>query len=116
MTRSLSSLTHITRSVICASPWLHDPRVVPIPWREDVYTEIQSRPLVIGVLYDDGVVHPHPPITRVLKETVAKLEAAGHEIVEWEPSLHKECIAIMVCLRPHSSLIHLLHLNTSHKC
>ncbi|KAH8646583.1 acetamidase [Tricladium varicosporioides] len=95
MTRSLSSLTHITRSVISSSPWIHDPRVVPIPWREDMYTEIQSRPLVIGVLYDDNVVHPHPPITRVLKEAVMQLEAAGHEIVEWEPSLHKECIAIM---------------------
>ncbi|KAH8806082.1 amidase signature domain-containing protein [Xylogone sp. PMI_703] len=95
MTRNLSSLTAITKAVINVEPSLLDPRVVPIPWRDSAYTEIQSRPLVIGVLHDDGVIKPHPPIERALNELVAKLKAAGHEIVEWEPSYHKECIAIM---------------------
>lgn len=40
----------------------------------------------------DGVVTPHPPITRTLNETISKLMAAGHEIVEWEPSLHRELL------------------------
>ena len=45
---------------------------------------------------DDGVVRPHPPITRVLEEAVAKLKCAGHDIVPWIPgSLHQECIEIM---------------------
>jgi amidase len=86
----------VTKAVIDAEPWLLDPKVSPIPWRADVYHEIQTRPLVIGVLYDDGVVKVHPPVERVLRETVAKLKAAGHEVVEWEPSLHRECIKIMV--------------------
>lgn len=64
------------------------------------------------MLYDDNVVHPHPPITRVLKETVAKLEAAGHEIVEWEPSMHKECIAIMV----YNLFPSFLNINAANTC
>jgi amidase len=41
----------------------------------------------------------HPPIARVLRETTAKLQGAGHEIVQWDASLHSKCIAIMVrCL------------------
>ena len=96
MTRSLSSMTTITKAVINGQPWLLDPKVVPIPWRDSMYEEIQSRPLVVGILLDDGVVKVHPPIERALKELAAKLEEAGHELVTWEPSLHKECIDIMV--------------------
>jgi len=96
MTRSLSSMVTVTKSVIDAEPWRLDPKVVPIPWRDWIYEEAQSRPLVIGVMIDDGVVKVHPPIERALKELTAKLEEAGHELVDWEPSLHKECIEIMV--------------------
>lgn len=101
LTRSLSSLTTITKAVIDAQPWLLDPRVVPIPWRDEIYREVQSRPLVIGVMYDDGVVKPHPPIERALKELVARLKAAGHELVDWEPTLHKECMHAMVRVARH---------------
>ncbi|RDW77691.1 hypothetical protein BP6252_05744 [Coleophoma cylindrospora] len=95
MTRSLSSMTTITKAVIDAEPWMLDPRVSPIPWRESVYEEIQSRPLVIGIMMDDGVVKVHPPIERALNELAEKLKKAGHELVPWEPSLHQECIEIM---------------------
>lgn len=57
-----------------------------MPWREDIYKEIQSRKLVVGLMADDGVVKVHPPIERALREVVAKLKAAGHEVVNWEPS------------------------------
>jgi amidase len=96
MTRSLSSMTNVMKAVLDAQPWLLDPRVVPIPWREEAYLEVQSRPLVIGLMIDDGVVRAHPPIERALKELATKLKAAGHELVDWEPSLHKESIDVMV--------------------
>ncbi|RFU32123.1 hypothetical protein B7463_g4203, partial [Scytalidium lignicola] len=95
MTRSLSSITTITKAVINAEPWLLDPKVVPIPWRDSIYHEVQSRPLVIGIITDDGVIKPHPPIERALRELAAKLKVAGHEVINWEPSLNKECVAIM---------------------
>jgi amidase len=98
MTRSLSSMIAVTKAVVESKPWLLDPRVVPITWRQDLFLEVQSRPLVIGIMIDDGVVRVHPPIERALKEMAAKLKTAGHELVDWKPSLHKESIEIMVSL------------------
>jgi Asp-tRNA(Asn)/Glu-tRNA(Gln) amidotransferase A subunit family amidase len=67
-----------------------------------LYQEVQSRPLVIGLLVDDGHVKVHPPIERVLLEAAAKLEAAGHIIVPWTSAGHKECVDIMVSPMPSS--------------
>lgn len=96
MARTLSSLTHAMQLVLQAQTWLRDPKVAPIPWREEIFQEAQTRPLTIGILVDDGVVKVHPPIERVLKELESKLKAAGHDIVQWDASGHKECIEIMV--------------------
>jgi amidase len=97
MSRNIDSLIAVTKTVIDAAPWDLDPKCSPMPWRSDSYDEVQSRPLVIAVMRDDGVVRPHPPVSRVLEDVVAKLEAAGHEIVSWTPgSLHQECIDMMV--------------------
>jgi amidase len=96
MTRSLDSMILVTRLVIEAEPWRHDSQLPPLPWKSDVFKDFSARSLVIGVIPDDGVVKVHPPVARVFRETVAKLQEAGHEIVEWDASLHSECIAIMV--------------------
>lgn len=85
-----------TRAVIDTQPWNIDARCAPIPWREQLYHEAQSRPLTIGVLFDDNVVRPHPPLARVLRNTVNALRAAGHEILEWNADLHAECVEVMV--------------------
>lgn len=43
----------------------------------------------VGVLWDDGVVKPHPPIMRALKEVVGKLKnVSGVEVVDWKPYKH----------------------------
>lgn len=105
MTRSLFSLVTVMQNVIDAQPWVLDPKVTPIPWRQDMYGQVQTRPLTIGVLVDDGVVKVHPPIERVLKELEAKLKAAGHEIVLWNCTGHKECIEIMVSVYQEKPLL-----------
>lgn len=95
LARSLSSLKNVTQAVIEAQPWNTDPQIVPIPWRSDMFDEVQQRPLVIGILVDDGTVRAHPPIIRVLHEVANKLRTAGHEIVQWNSDHHAECIEIM---------------------
>ncbi|KAF2026113.1 acetamidase [Setomelanomma holmii] len=96
MSRNLESLIAVTRAVIDATPWDQDPKCSPVPWRSGMFIEAQTRPLVIAVMQDDGVVKPHPPVARVLEEVAAKLAKAGHEIVPWAPgTLHQECIDIM---------------------
>lgn len=96
MTRSLESLTTVTKLVIEAAPWFLDPQLPPIPWRDSVFQEFSTRPLVVGAMLDDGVVGVHPPIKRVFCELVTRLKDAGHEVVEWDSSLNSKCIEIMV--------------------
>ncbi|KAJ6145165.1 hypothetical protein N7470_009060 [Penicillium chermesinum] len=79
MARDLDTICHITKLVTDARPWDLDPRCTPIFWNEDIFQKIQTRPLVIGLMRDDGVVRVHPPIARVLEELAAVLEADGHE-------------------------------------
>jgi amidase len=96
MARSLSTLVTVMQHIINSRPWILDSNVVPIEWRHNVFEEIQSRPLTIGILIDDGIVKVHPPIERALRDLEAQLKAAGHEIVPWDCEGHKECIEIMV--------------------
>lgn len=93
--RSLDIVHLAMKSLIDEKPWHFDSRCVPIPWREDLYRDVTSRPLVIGVLRDDGVARTHPPLSRVLEEAVEALRSAGHTIVEWNADLHPECIQVL---------------------
>ncbi|KAE9965175.1 hypothetical protein EG328_009913 [Venturia inaequalis] len=95
MARNLSTLITVMKHTIRSKPWILDPNVAPIEWQDKAFEDIQSRPLTIGILVDDGVVKIHPPIERALRDLEAKLKTAGHEIVPWSSSGHKECIEIM---------------------
>ncbi|XDG09864.1 hypothetical protein ABKA04_009479 [Annulohypoxylon sp. FPYF3050] len=90
-----SMIGWVMKELIRTKPWEHDARCAPVPWRDEVFQEFRSKPLVIGLLTDDGVIRPHPPISRVLLSLVEKLRAAGHEIIEWNADLHAECVQVM---------------------
>jgi amidase len=96
MARDFGMIKYAMHSLIESNPWDHDARCAPLPWRGHLYEEMHSRPLTIGVLMDDGVVRPHPPITRALQDAVEALKLEGHEIVEWNTELHEQCIRTMV--------------------
>ncbi|PSR82542.1 amidase [Coniella lustricola] len=70
------------KTIVDAQPWLHDSRMVPLPWRE-----VTLPPkLKVAVMWDDGVVLPTPPVTRALRQVVDKMQATGrYEIVDWDP-------------------------------
>lgn len=95
MARDLASIRYITQLVANARPWDLDPRCVPLPWNDTAFQEIQERPLVIGLILDDGVVNVHPPIAHALQELSAALRSQGHEIVAWDTSDHAACIELM---------------------
>ena len=96
MTRTLSGITSIMRLLLAQSkPWTLDPQCICMPWQEDRFTSVQSRPLTVGLLLDDGVVRPHPSIQRYLKAVAAALEAAGHTVLVWTPEGHKRCYELM---------------------
>ncbi|KAI2472487.1 amidase [Annulohypoxylon bovei var. microspora] len=95
LARNLPSLTLVMKELVQMKPWEHDARCAPVPWRDETLQKFRSEPLTIGLLTDDGVVRPHPPVRRVLLSLVEKLQAAGHDIVEWNADLHAECIQVM---------------------
>ncbi|TGJ81937.1 hypothetical protein E0Z10_g6829 [Xylaria hypoxylon] len=95
MARSLDAIHTVFKSLVELKPWDYDARCAAIPWREDIYQDAINRPLVIGVLFDDEAVRPHPPITRVLRSAVKVFRAAGHHIVDWNAQLHAECVYTM---------------------
>lgn len=95
MASRLDTIHLAMKSLVGLKPWEYDARCAPIPWREEAYSETLSRPLVFGVLTDDGVARPHPPVARVLRRAVDALRSAGHEIVEWNADFHADCIQLM---------------------
>ena len=96
MAADLDSITAYSQRVVELQPWLDDPKCLPIPWRKvDV-----PKKLKIGVLWDDDVVVPTPPIRRALQVAVKKLKKAGHEIVEWKSEgMHERAGRLIVSFR-----------------
>lgn len=87
LSSSFEGIKTLMKTVIDARPRLKEPSCVPLPWR--VAESRLPRKLKVGVLWDDGVVKPHPPVLRALRETVEKLKKAGDvELVEWDPYKH----------------------------
>jgi amidase len=75
MARSLRDVKLVCQVLCGEEPWFFDPMVIEKPWA------VVSPPkkAIIGVMWWDEVVMPHPPIQRALKVAVEKLRAAGHE-------------------------------------
>ncbi|KAH9903555.1 amidase [Xylariomycetidae sp. FL2044] len=80
LTRTLADLELYARTVVAAAPWRADPRCLPIPWRGPVALPPRLR---VAVMWDDGMAHPTPPVTRALGAVVKALRAAGHDLVTW---------------------------------
>ncbi|EIW65955.1 hypothetical protein TREMEDRAFT_70373 [Tremella mesenterica DSM 1558] len=73
------------RVILDAKTWEYDMTTVAMPWRpEEVVWKGGSKP-IIGVMWDDGVVRPQPPMSNTLAYAVEKLEKAGFRVVNYEP-------------------------------
>ncbi|BCS27405.1 uncharacterized protein APUU_60453A [Aspergillus puulaauensis] len=83
MGRSVESLRLILQSLLLLEPWLYDPYTLPIPWRpEKEYNapdEQQYKP-AFGFLANDGVLTPHPPISRAMEMVKEALQHRGHQV------------------------------------
>jgi len=77
----MSDLKLLTRIILKHEAVPHEPTCIPGFWNE----VSQKSKLAIGVMSTDGVVDPHPPVTRALGEVAAKLRVTGHEVIEFKP-------------------------------
>ncbi|KAL2833984.1 amidase signature domain-containing protein [Aspergillus pseudoustus] len=91
MAKTLEEVVLWASTVVGQAPWLTDPKCLPIPWRK----VSPKGKLKIAVLYNDGIVTPTPPVSRALNETAEKLKRAGHEIVTWAPTEHKDLLGTL---------------------
>lgn len=82
MCHSVRDIELICKVVTDVKPWYCDVNVVHKEW--SLRPKIDGK-LRIGLLKFDGVVMPHPPILKALNRAAKLLEAAGHEVVEFEP-------------------------------
>lgn len=72
------TIRKIFEATLSTQPWLRDPDVLPIPWRKEL-EELPTK-LTFGLLLTDGIVSPHPPITRALREVAEIVKSLGHEV------------------------------------
>jgi amidase len=94
LSTSLEGVKIFMQAIIDAKPWLKEPGLLPFEWKPKTQLD---RKLTVAVMWDDGVVKPHPPVQRAMKEVVEKLMAKGNvKIVEWKPYKHDECWKIIV--------------------
>ncbi|KAF7588619.1 hypothetical protein BBP40_005457 [Aspergillus hancockii] len=98
---TLGGIELFMKVVLAAKPWTSDPSLHQIPWRDNeshICWDGKKR-LTVGVLWDDGVVKPAPPVSRALQETVDQLKTVpGIEVIEWKPYQQKEALEILTRL------------------
>ena len=89
LSHSVGGLRLALKSLLSQQPWLHDPLVLEMPWRDEQEKQIldivkstqdgKGR-LCLGLLKHDGVVTPQPPVQRALNIVAATLEKMGHKV------------------------------------
>jgi amidase len=103
LSTSLQGCKLFIKTIIDAQPWFKEPSLLPFPWRQENFFEIKK--LKVAVMWDDGVVKPHPPVARALRQVVDKLKERGNaEIVEWTPWKHDLAWEIIVRFPSHFPL------------
>ncbi len=82
MANSLSAVKRFTKGIIDAKPWKRDPLGVRKEWSHKEYSLEEHGGgvgLCFAIMWDNGVIKPHPPVERALQITKKALEAAGHK-------------------------------------
>ncbi|KAG6355153.1 hypothetical protein INS49_004234 [Diaporthe citri] len=94
LARSVDGLEAWMKAVLAQAPRDADTSLASHPWRSDV----GLGGFTVGVMWDDGIIRPHPPVLRALRTAVDKLKAVGVRVVDWEPCNHQRGLDILASL------------------
>ena len=98
MSTSLEGIKLFMKTVIDAKPWLNEPSLMPMPWNI-AQNELADRKLKVAIMWHDGVVKPHPPVTRALLQVADELKKMENiELMDWAPYKHDEAWDIISSL------------------
>ena len=82
MANSLSGVKIFVKAVLDAQPWRKDPLCIRKEWSDREYALDdhggRGGKMCFAIMWDNGVIKPHPPLRRALELTKRALEAAGH--------------------------------------
>ncbi|KAK5166529.1 putative amidase [Saxophila tyrrhenica] len=93
MCRSAKDVRLFMSTMASQQPWIHDPQCIPLPWRAE--QEVLPEQLCFGFGLGDGTVTPTPPLRRAMEITKAKLQAAGHRVIDFVPTEMAEASRII---------------------
>ncbi|RDW58417.1 amidase-5 [Coleophoma crateriformis] len=109
ISNSISGITAFTKAVLDFNPWLLDPKVPEIPWRQDMYelkhlkaSSGEPRKPVFGVMRWDEYIMPWPPLQRAMEMAVSAVTRAGYEVIEF-PCPFSNALAENIINRIYSS-------------
>ncbi|OAP56028.1 amidase [Fonsecaea erecta] len=90
------ALKLMLRSILSQQPWLHDPAVVEMPWRDELCSPLPAdgSKLTFGLLPTDGIVNPQPAVRRAFETVKELILEMGHHVVEWKPPSHTRAIEL----------------------
>ena len=92
LSTSLDGIRLFMKAIIDKEPWQFE-RLYPAPWKTASLPpglDAGRRPRV-GIMIDDGVVRPHPPVLRAMAAFRTRLEESGDfDIVDFSPYKHDE--------------------------
>lgn len=88
LSTSLYGIKTYAKVLLDGKPWIEEDSLLPLPWKE-VPKIKKGDKLKVGVMWDDGDVRPHPPVSRAMQEVVEKLKAVpGIEVIEFPAYKH----------------------------
>ncbi|KAH9850566.1 general amidase [Lenzites betulinus] len=96
MTHSVEAVRVFTKAIIDARPWRKDPLAVRKEWSAREYALGDhggvGGKMCFAIMWDNGIVKPHPPLVRAMALVKKALEAAGHTVIDWENHRSTEII------------------------
>ncbi|KAI0762463.1 amidase signature domain-containing protein [Fomes fomentarius] len=96
MANSLEGVMVFTKAIIDARPWRKDPLCVRKDWSEREYAlgdhGGRGSQMCFAIMWDNGVIKPHPPLMRALNIVKEALEKAGHRVIDWENDRHLDIL------------------------
>ena len=99
LSTSLEGVKLFMQMVLTAKPWLTEPSLVPMPWDAQAAIHAPEKPLKIAIMWSDGVVNSHSPITRALREVHDSLSKVPNvTVVDWTPWKHDYTCSIIASL------------------
>ncbi|KAK3704177.1 hypothetical protein LTR37_014017 [Vermiconidia calcicola] len=106
---SMEDLKLFTKLILTHPTLPYEPTTVPGSWNEPATAPEKLR---IGLMSTDGVVDPHPPIQRALREMAAKLKEAGHDVFEfalpfdmWEAAVTTWALYFQTGAKEHKAML-----------